>query len=475
MRHARTTVLLICAMLAVAVQPARATVDLTLFNSFALVDNNGTTPLEGYSTAGDLVQLILVGPNGVIDPPTGTGTPSGDDSLLFTTHVGAGTTQTNTGFLVQSSILYADSFAGTGAYVRFWNSNTAANATFFGNSALTNLPSGDAFGLAELDFVPLSGSPRTTDQAFGGGGGGAAVPEPSQLFLVGLVILAGWFYRKRRITASAVGLAFGLLAFSHEGSAQIAAPLDVTASAAILNADGSGLPGNNPNADAFGYTKISGCLIQILSVGANGVADWPNADGSPGGDDTVLCTTVIGQGIAPDIEQSGQFSTSFYPPPAQGNKVYARVFNGTNTTAATHWGQSATFTVNNVDVLDVSALGLSATTQPKGASPNDDTDGDGQSNQAELVANTNPLKASDRFDVSRIVQSGPGQAVNVNTAGHAGRKYTLQRSTDDLNGPMTWTDISLTGVLNTDGNVALSDPNPPNTQKAFYRLKVTMP
>src|SRR2546428_6948640 len=119
MRRARSIVLIVCAVL--AVQPARATVDLTLFNSFALLDSNGTTPLEGISTAGDLVQLILVGPNGVINPPTGLGTPGGDDSLLYTTHVEAGLTTTNTGKLVQSGILYANSFGGnSNAFVRFW-------------------------------------------------------------------------------------------------------------------------------------------------------------------------------------------------------------------------------------------------------------------------------------------------------------------------------------------------------------------
>lgn len=453
---------------------AHATVDLTLFNSFPLLDSNGTTPLQGIAAYGDLAELILVGPNGVIDPPTVSGTPGGDDTLLFTTHVGTGLTTTNTGFLVQSSILYADSLAGTGAYVRFWNSNAPANATFFGNSALTNLPAGDAFGLAELDFVPLSGSPRTTDQPFSFGGA-AAVPEPSQLFLLGLVIMGGWLYRKHKKTGSIAALMIGLLIPGHEATAQLAAPLDVTASASILDSNGSVLPGNNPAAGSFGFTQIPGALVQIINVGANGAADLPNLDGTPGGDDTVFATTVVGQGIPSDISQSGKFSTSFYPPPSQGSKVYARVFNATNIVDATHWGQSATFTVSNVDVFDVSALGLSATTQPKGTDPTaTDSDGDGQTNYKELVANTNPLNSNDQLGTASLVHTS-GQPVDVSIAGRAGRKYTLQRSTDELTGPMTWTDIETTGVLNANANVALSDPSPPNVPKAFYRIKVTMP
>src|SRR5207249_2911101 len=129
---------------------ARATVDLTLFNSFALLDYTNS-PLEGISTSGDLVQLILVGPNGVIDPPSLSGGVGGDDALLFTTHVDAGLTSTNTGLLVQSSILYADIFGGnSNAFVRFWDSNTAANAQYYGTSMVFTLPPGDAFGLAEF-------------------------------------------------------------------------------------------------------------------------------------------------------------------------------------------------------------------------------------------------------------------------------------------------------------------------------------
>ena len=395
--------------------------------------------------------------------------------MLFTTHVGAGLTTTNTGFLVQSSILYADSLAGTGAYVRFWNSNAPANATFFGNSALTNLPAGDAFGLAELDFAPLSGSPRTTDQPFSFGGGGAVVPEPSQLFLVGLIIMGGWLYRKHGKTGSIAALALGLLISGHDAFAQIGAPLDVTAGTAILDSNGSVLPGNNPAAATFGFTQVPGALVQILNVGANGVADLPNLDGSHGGDDIVFATTVIGQGIPSDVTQSGKFSTSFYPPPSQGSKVYARVFNASTVAGATHWGQSATFTVTNVDVFDVSALGLTATTQPKGSDPNTtDSDGDGQTDYKELVANTNPLDPKDQLGTTGLTHAS-GQPVDVSIDGRSGRKYTLQRSTDDLAGPVTWTDIEATGVLNANANVALSDPSPPNVPKAFYRLKVTMP
>jgi hypothetical protein len=445
----------IAALTAALALPVRATVDLTLYNSFPLLDSDGVTPLQGLAAYGDLVQLILVGPNGVIDPPDLAGNPGGDDTLYFTTHVGAGLTTTNTGLLVQSGILYPDSFVGTGAYVRFWNSNTVANASHYGNSMLFTLPAGDAFGLAEFDFVPTAGSPRITDTQ--SGGPAQAIPEPSQLFLLGLAILGGWWYRKHRAALRWVALLAAAVALAQPGPAQLPPPLDVTANAGIRNFDNT-----TPLPD--------GALVQLLGVGANGVADLPNPDGSPGGDDTVFATTVIGQGMKPELAGSGRFSTSFYPPPQQGAKVYARVFNAPSVAAATHWGQSATFTVHNVDVFDASALGLAATTQPKGSNPAaTDTDGDGQTDFEELVANTNPLDPTERFELAGFVGS------SVSVQGRAGRQYTLQRSTDELGPAMSWSDIVTSPVLNFDQNLVLSDPEPPATQKAFYRLKVTMP
>lgn len=463
--------LVILTAVAVAL-PASATVDLTLYNSFPLLDNSAT-PLYGTTSAGDLVQLILTGPNGIIDTPSGTGGVTGDDVLLFTTHVGAGLPGTSAGLLVQSSILFANSLIGTGAYVRFWDSNTAANSSYYGTSMVFALPSGDAFGLAELDFVPLSGSPRTANIPFSGSGGPAAVPEPSSLFILGLGILCVRWFRQQHRRLRTLALVAGLLAGTTAARAQITTPLDVTASSPILDAAGQPLSGDNP---VNGGTTVR-CLVQVLSVGANGVADLPNLDGTPGGDDSVLNTTVIGQGISPEIASSGRFSTSFYPPPAAGTKIYARVFDAGDVAGATHYGQSATFTVAGTAVFDLSARGLVAATQPLGSNPTvTDSDGDGQTDYQELVANTNPLVTGDRLGAGNIATPA-GQGVQVSVAGRTGRQYVLQRSTDDLGAGMTWSDVAgtATGVLSADQNLVLSDPSPPAGPKAFYRIKVTMP
>ncbi len=164
----------------------------------------------------------------------------------------------------------------------------------------------------------------------------------------------------------AIVTAVASLAFlSLNAAAQISPPLDVTASQPVYNSDGATLlPGSNPFAGSFGYTVVPGCVVQIINAGANGTADPPDHNGNPTGDDTVVATTTIGTGIAPDATLSGQFSVSIYPPPASGSQLYVRVFNATTTTTATCYGQSSLFTVSGVNVLDVSSLGLVATTLP---------------------------------------------------------------------------------------------------------------
>lgn len=185
---------------------AAAQVDLTLYNTEALLDQDGVTKLEGDASGGDLVQLILAGPNGVADVPQAGGAPGGDDTLVSAannpTHVGVGYVSAGTGKLTQSGLLFNDSLVGSNAYVRFWNAATAGTATHYGNSLVLALPAPDGFGQADLDFVPLTSSPRTTTNA------AVSVPTLTEAGILVLVALLVWIaFRHLTPEAGARGIA----------------------------------------------------------------------------------------------------------------------------------------------------------------------------------------------------------------------------------------------------------------------------
>ena len=196
MKHGHRVVGILVTAAALAVLPARATIiQMELYDSYAMVNSDGVTLLAGDAVAGDLVQVIETGPDNAINAPSSfTGLPSGDDTILFTLHVGTGEPSSGTGMLDAYPLNYNSSLVNTDIYVRFWNGTTVAGSTYYGNSSIFQLPPGDAFNQSQLDFVPTSGSPHTTDQPFSLN----VVPEPSSLFLFGLVVFGGWTWKKRR-------------------------------------------------------------------------------------------------------------------------------------------------------------------------------------------------------------------------------------------------------------------------------------
>lgn len=264
----------------------------------------------------------------------------------------------------------------------------------------------------------------------------------------------------------AVALALLMGAFPNNAiRAQDLRRLDITASVGIRDENGMLLPGANPDVGTSG----EGCVVQILSVGANGVADLPTLDGGPSGDDVLVATTVIGKGIAPNVPVSGRFAVSLYPAPAVGTRLYVRVFNAASGGAATRWGQSASWEVTATGVMDVSLLGLEATRWVVGLDPRLlDRDGDGQSDYAELVANTNPVDAGDRLETEMF------DGVTLRLSGRVGRQYTLQRTTQ-LTGAVVWEDVETAGPVTISGDLTLQDPAPPAAPQVFYRVRVTMP
>lgn len=250
-------------------------------------------------------------------------------------------------------------------------------------------------------------------------------------------------------------------------SAQLPGRFEIFVSTPVTDAQGQPLPGTLPTADQFGFTVVAGCRVEILDAGADGVANPPAADGRPGGDDTILHTASIGEGMSPNQLQSGRFSVSFAPSPAQGTNVYVRVFDAPTVAGSAHWGQSSVGTVAG-SRMDVGALGLWGTTQTAGVdSTVTDSDNDGMSDWEEAVAGTSALSAADR---ARIVSATDGQlTLSVKT----GRTYVIYRSFSALGDTMHWTPVLTLPAQAAAGDISVTLPAAPaDTVQVFYRYEV---
>ena len=247
-------------------------------------------------------------------------------------------------------------------------------------------------------------------------------------------------------------------------SAQLPAALDVTCSISLRDANGSVLTGNNPLSGS-GY--VAGGRVQLFSVGSNGKIDIPAVAGDAGGDDLLLAESQIGQGMVLAMTQSGRFSFSVIPAPAEGTRMYVRVYNHADPLQATSWGQSAAQALGSDNVLDVGQLGLEQISMPTSGDVNSDTDGDGLTDFEELVANTNAQSGSEAFRVTPLASG-----FDFEVDGSAGRDYVLLRSSELT--PQAWFEVDRSGVLGVDNTFILTDGNPPS-DKAVYKVGVSFP
>lgn len=259
------------------------------------------------------------------------------------------------------------------------------------------------------------------------------------------------------------------------GSAQLTPRLDCTASSGIFGpALDLPLAGDNPAASLFGLAPVPGALLQVISAGPNGVADLPRADGSPGGDDVLAGELHIGDGMPPGAGPTGMFSASIARP-AGATRLYMRAFNAATLAAATHCGQSALFTPAGLAVMDVSRLGLLATTLPLGVDwSTSDADGDGVSDLEEWKANTHP---GDAGDLLRAFYRSRDELQGLVVEARPGRVYTLQRSTGDLGGTMEWESIWAAGPFDTARTLEMPDIDAfaVPSSRVYYRVLVETP
>jgi hypothetical protein len=429
---------ILCLLAFAAALPAA---QLIVFNSESLLDE-ASNPQEGTNITGDMLQMLFPGPNGTADPPDIFGGPGGDDFYIpvsagdVTPWSGANEPALNWDQGLFNETFTIDSgLVGENFFVRLWNAVNPVSSTHYGDTDIFAIPTEPGVGAIFLDVVPTTGNARIADTAF------TAqtldpIPEPSGLPIV--AILMGVLIFQVRKWKSRAPLLVAAAMTAGSSQAQLAPRLDITASRPILDVQMvQALPGNN----IFSISHVPGALVQILSAGANDVIDLPDAQGNLQGDDTLLATVHVGDGIAPGENESGQLAISLVTLPAPGDKIYARAFNASTIEAATHWGQSILFDIEPLKVMDLSQLGLQATTIPIGAAGDSDADGDGFTDLQELLANTN---ASDGGDYL-VVWSKDEDGIEVRFPGQPGRRYRVERCTNLAEG--TWELIGETDLL----------------------------
>jgi len=139
-------------------------------------------------------------------------------------------------------------------------------------------------------------------------------------------------------------------------------PFFVWSSLEVTDQNDQTLFGNNPFDP--GWSGQTGDIVQVLSVGLDGVISPPDQSGNPTGDDEIIYTTSIGTGTPWGYTGFGQFSFLAGRPFQDSEPaLYTRIFNAPTIEWATHYGDSTAFTSleSSSDDFDVSSKGLSKT------------------------------------------------------------------------------------------------------------------
>ncbi len=117
---------------------------------------------------------------------------------------------------------------------------------------------------------------------------------------------------------------------------------------------------SNAATDHSSTTLSTGCLVQVINAGVDGIIQPPVLIGAykglPTGDDFVVVTAAIGDNLPPIPPYAGRFVSSgqifFTATSGQngvGNTLYFRFFDDADRTVANYFGNSTTYVTTNVN------------------------------------------------------------------------------------------------------------------------------
>jgi hypothetical protein len=259
----------------------------------------------------------------------------------------------------------------------------------------------------------------------------------------------------------------------------------VTVQSAMQDEFGLVLQGTDSGAAYFGHPVVEGDVVHIYET-ADGIIYPPDVQGVADARNTLLMTTRIGQGASANAASPGVFSVHMTPRPANGAKIFVRVFNNSNVNNASFYHDSQVFTVSwTVDQNFVAQF--SAGIQPIDGADNDgdtlnnsweksygtdanlaDSDGDGALDLDEIIAGTDPVNVSSTFIIADLLPIPPDRT-RLTWKTELNRSYTVEKK-EGL------TDSEYQEVKTVKGNGSdyeLLVPESTNTT-AFYRIRVAM-
>ncbi len=118
--------------------------------------------------------------------------------------------------------------------------------------------------------------------------------------------------------------------------------LHILPTIALIDEVGNKLPGNNParltNTNYGPY--VPGAVVQLISAGADNIANPPSENGGVTGDDVLISTHAIGEGINILYNITGKFDIILFEPNIPTGSIYIRVFNKASLISSTYYGQT---------------------------------------------------------------------------------------------------------------------------------------